>query len=275
MSATMQSTPELREQISQRKKAAPRRLPVPALVIAVILLMLLGWQALVWLHLLPTMTPGVLEVFGAIIALVVSPAFWMSLWQSVSAAFTGWIIACVLAIVVGMLVGSNSFARQSTSVLLDFGRSFPTLALIPVVILLLGTSQQMKIIMVVLACFWPVVIQTVQGSKRIDPLVIDVARTYRTPPSLMFFRVRLPSALPFIATGVRISAAMAILVAVGVEVLSQAPGLGRQITLAQQGQNWDIAFANLFFAGLFGWAVTLLLAKAERRLLRWNRLGDE
>ncbi|MEB7448198.1 ABC transporter permease [Arthrobacter koreensis] len=275
MSATMQSTPELREQISQRKKAAHRRLPVPVLVIAVILLMLLAWQALVWLQLLPTMTPGVFEVLSAIINLVVSPAFWMSLWQSVSAAFIGWVIACVLAIVVGMLIGSNSFARQSTSVLLDFGRSFPTLALIPVVILLLGTSQQMKIIMVVLACFWPVVIQTVQGSKRIDPLVIDVARTYRTPPSLMFFRVRLPSALPFIATGVRISAAMAILVAVGVEVLSQAPGLGRQITLAQQGQNWDIAFANLFFAGLFGWAVTLLLAKAERRLLRWNRLGDE
>ncbi|MFW0770892.1 ABC transporter permease [Arthrobacter koreensis] len=275
MSATMQSTPELREQISQRKKAAHRRLPVPVLVIAVILLMLLAWQALVWLQLLPTMTPGVFEVLSAIINLVVSPAFWMSLWQSVSAAFIGWVIACVLAIVVGMLIGSNSFARQSTSVLLDFGRSFPTLALIPVVILLLGTSQQMKIIMVVLACFWPVVIQTVQGSKRIDPLVIDVARTYRTPPSLMFFRVRLPSALPFIATGVRISAAMAILVAVGVEVLSQAPGLGRQITLAQQRQNWDIAFANLFFAGLFGWAVTLLLAKAERRLLRWNRLGDE
>lgn len=237
--------------------------------------MMLIWQAVVWLEVVPSMTPGVIDVFGSIFTLLASSKFWLSLWQSVNAAFIGWVIASVLAIVLGLLIGGSEWARQATSVLLDFGRSFPTLALLPVVILLLGANQEMKIIMVVLTCFWPVVIQTVQGSKRIDPLIVDVARVYRIPPVLAFFRVRLPSALPFIATGVRISAAMAILVAVGVEVLSQTPGLGRQITLAQQAQNWDDAFAYLFFAGLFGWFITLLLARAEKRLLRWNRLGDE
>ena len=99
----------------------------------------------------------------------------------------------------------------------------------------------------------------------------------RVPQGPATSRVELPDPerSPWWELGRRLLAAMAILVAVGVEVLGQAPGLGRQITLAQQGQNWDIAFANLFFAGLFGWAVTLLLSKAERRLLRWNRLGDE
>jgi ABC-type nitrate/sulfonate/bicarbonate transport system permease component len=269
------------EPISRPRDVAPRtaspgsRIPTPLRVVIVILAMLLIWQLVLWMGLLPSMTPGVLDVATAIVTLLATPAFWMSLWQSVSAAFIGWLIACLLAIVIGLLVGGSAFARKSTSVLLDFGRSFPTLALIPVVILLLGASQQMKIIMVVLACFWPVVIQAVQGSKRIDPMLVDVARTYRIPPMLAFFRLRLPSALPFIATGVRIAAAMAILVSVGVEVLSQTPGLGRQITLAQQAQNWDAAFANLFFAGLFGWIVTLLLTKAEGRILRWNRLGDE
>lgn len=274
MSATTQSKLGLGGE-SRRRKTTKRKTPVFVRVIITIFVILVIWQLLATLQLLPSMTPSVPEVFTAVFKLLVTPIFWLSLWQSVSAAFIGWVIASVLAIICGLLVGGNSFARRSTAVLLDFGRSFPTLALIPVVILLLGASQQMKIIMVVLACFWPVVIQAVQGSKRIDPLIIDVAQTYRIPARLMFFRVRLPNALPFIATGVRISAAMAILVAVGVEVLSQAPGLGRQITLAQQAQAWDVAFANLFFAGLFGWAVTLLLSKAERRLLRWNRLGDE
>lgn len=274
MSSIKEAAPRLRG-AGPRRASSGRSIPTPVRVVLVILAMLLIWQLLLWLGLLPTMTPSVLEVASAVVTLLVTPAFWTALWQSVSAAFIGWIIACVLAVVTGLLVGGSSFARQSTSVLLDFGRSFPTLALIPVVILLLGASQQMKIVMVVMACFWPVVIQAVQGSKRIDPLLVDVAQTYRIPPGLAFFRVRLPSALPFIATGVRIAAAMAILVAVGVEVLSQTPGLGRQITLAQQAQNWDVAFANLFFAGLFGWVVTLLLAKAEGRLLRWNRLGDE
>lgn len=259
----------------RQPRTIKRNIPLYLRVFLAIVAMLVLWQVLFMLHLLPSMAPGVLDVITAVFTLLVSPIFWVSLWQSVSAAFIGWIIACVFAIVLGLLVGGNSFARKSTTVLLDFGRSFPTLALIPVVILLLGASQQMKIFMVVLACFWPVVIQAVQGAKRIDPLILDVAQTYRIPAALMFFRVRLPNALPFIATGVRISAAMAILVAVGVEVLSQTPGLGRQITLAQQSQSWDLAFANLFFAGLFGWAVTLLLSKAERRILRWNRLGDE
>lgn len=258
-----------------RRTSTKNVVPVFVRVIAVIFALLAIWQILLWMQVLPSMTPSVWEVFTAIITLLVSSAFWTALWQSVSAAFIGWAIACVLAIIIGLLVGAKSFALQSTSVLLDFGRSFPTLALIPVVILLLGASQQMKIVMVVLACFWPVVIQAVQGSKRIDPLVVDVAQTYRIPAALTFFRVRLPSALPFISTGVRIAAAMAILVAVGVEVLSQTPGLGRNITLAQQAQSWDLAFANLFFAGVFGWLVTLLLSKAEGRLLRWNRLGDE
>lgn len=241
--------------VERRKNYLGSRNPTPVRVTIVILAMLAIWQLLLWMGLLPSMTPSVLDVATAVVMLLVSPVFWMSLWQSVSAAFIGWLIACVLAIVIGLLIGGSHFDRQSTSVLMDFGRSFPTLALIPVVILLLGASQQMKIIMVVLTCFWPVVVQAVQGSKRIDPLLIDVARTYRIPRRLVFFRVRLPSALPFIATGVRIASAMAILVAVGVEVLSQTPGLGRQITLAQHAQNWDVAFANLFFAGVFGWIV--------------------
>lgn len=259
----------------RRARITKKTIPVYLRVSLAIAVILVIWQVLYMLRLLPSMAPGVLDVFTAVFTLLASPAFWVALWQSVSAAFIGWIIACVIAIALGLLLGGNNFARKSTTVLLDFGRSFPTLALIPVVILLLGASQQMKIFMVVLACFWPVVIQAVQGAKRIDPVILDMANTYRIPKALMFFRVRLPNALPFIATGVRISAAMAILVAVGVEVLSQTPGLGRQITLAQQSQSWDLAFANLFFAGLFGWAVTLLLSRGERKLLRWNRLGDE
>ena len=92
---------------------------------------------------------------------------------------------------------------------------------------------------------------------------------------LWFRRVLLPTASPFIATGIRISASIAILVAVGVEVLSQTPGIGRMITLAQQAQKWDVAFAYLFFAGLVGWGIAAVLQLAERRLLKWNRQSND
>lgn len=243
--------------------------------VAVITGILVVWQLVVLLGLVPSMTPGVVEVAIATVQQLGSPIFWGALWQTMSAAFIGWVIACVSATIIGILVGSIPFLRTSSSVLLDFGRSFPTLALIPVVILLLGASQPMKIWLVVLTCFWPVVIQAVQGAKRIDPLVMDMAQTYKVSWLRQFTFVRLPSALPFIATGVRIAASMAVLVAVGAEVLSQAQGLGRQITLAQQAQHWDDAFAYLFFAGLFGWLVNVALQLAEKRMLRWNRLTEQ
>lgn len=104
---------------------------------------------------------------------------------------------------------------------------------------------------------------------------MDTIRVFGIPRILWFRRVLLPGAMPFIATGVRISASIAILVAVGVEVLSQAPGIGRQITLAQESQDWDVAFAYLFFAGLIGWGIALGLQQIDARLLKWNRQTND
>ena len=164
---------------------------------------------------------------------------------------------------------------RSTSLIVEFGRAFPTIALMPVVMLLLGATMDMEITMVVLAAVWPVLVQSILGSRRLDPDIVSTAKVFRIPRGLWFRRVLLPAALPFIATGVRISASIAILAAVGVEVLTQVPGLGRLITLAQEAERWDNAFAYLFFAGVFGWLVASLLGWAESRLLRWNRQSDD
>lgn len=141
--------------------------------------------------------------------------------------------------------------------------------------MLLGSNTMMEIVVVSLSCLWPVLIQTIYGARRQEAAVADTVAVFRIPPMLRFTKVLLPSALPLIATGVRISSAIAILVAVGVEVISQAPGIGRQITLMQQAQRWDLAFAYLFFAGLTGWAIALLLQQAENRLLKWKRQNDD
>jgi len=233
------------------------------------------WQLAVTFRLLPSFTPGVLEVAGAIVGTVVSPAFWVALVQTLMSATTGWILSCVLGVVLGLLIGSIRPLDRSTSLVVEFGRAFPTIALMPVMMLLLGATVRMEITMVVLAAVWPVLVQSILGARRLDPGIVDTVRIFRIPKTLWFRRVLLPAALPFIATGVRISASIAILAAVGVEVLTQVPGIGRLITLAQEAQRWDLAFAYLFFAGLFGWAIATLLSLGERKLLAWNRQSDD
>lgn len=233
------------------------------------------WQLAVVTGILPSMTPGVFDVIAAIWTTVSSGAFWVALGQTLSSAMIGWLISCVVGVVLGLLIGSVRFIDRSTSFVIEFGRAFPTIALMPVVMLLLGATTNMEITMVILSAVWPVLVQSILGSRRLDQSVVDTSRVFRIPPVLWFRRVLLPSALPFIATGVRIAASIAILVAVGVEVLTQVPGLGRLITLAQENQRWDLAFAYLFFAGLFGWAIASLLTYGEKSLLKWNRLTDD
>lgn len=237
---------------------------------------LLGiWQLVIASGTMPSMLPGVPQIVTGIGEAFVSSAFWVGIGRTLTAALIGWAIASIIGVVAGLLIGSLRFADRSTSILIDFGRSFPVLALMPVVIMLLGSNTTMEIVVVATSCLWPVLVQTIYGARRQEAAVSDTVAVFKIPPMLRFRRVLLPSALPFIATGVRISASIAILVAVGVEVISQAPGIGRQITLMQQAQRWDLAFAYLFFSGLVGWAIATLLQQAENRMLIWKRQNDD
>lgn len=238
--------------------------------------LLLGvWQLVILGGVMPSMAPGVPEIFRAITDVVGSGVFWAAIAKTMTAALGGWLIAVTVGVVLGLLVGSIPYLERSLSILIDFGRSFPVLALMPVVIMLLGSNTRMEIVVVSLSCLWPVLVQTIYGARRQEAAVMDTIRVFGIPWSLWFRRVLLPGAMPFIVTGVRISASIAILVAVGVEVLSQAPGIGRQITLAQESQDWDVAFAYLFFAGLIGWGIALGLQQVEAKLLKWNRQTNE
>lgn len=229
------------------------------------------WQLVILSGTMPSMAPDVPEIFQSIVEVLGLGVFWAAIAKTMTAALSGWLIAVAVGVTLGLLVGSVSYLDRSTSILIDFGRSFPVLALMPVVIMLLGSNTRMEIVVVSLSCLWPVLVQTIYGARRQEAAVVDTIRVFRIPKGLWFRRVLLPGALPFIATGVRISASIAILVAVGVEVLSQAPGIGREITLAQESQDWDLAFAYLFFAGLMGWGIALGLQALEARFLKWNR----
>lgn len=239
--------------------------------LGVLVFILLVWQALFLTGALPEVAPSVVEIAAGFVTVVASNGFWVALAQTLGAALAGWAIAAVVGVVLGVALGTNGFATRSTAVIVEFGRSFPMLALMPMVVLVIGVNSRMEILMVFLSCLWPILIQSIAGSRRRDPAVTDTARVFRIGRVRQFVRVTVPGALPMIATGLRISLSISILVTVGVGVLSQTPGLGRQITLAQEASRWDLAFAYIIFAGLVGWGFNAALAAVESRVLKWNR----
>ena len=120
------------------------------------------------------------------------------------------------------------------------------------------------------AATWPLLMQTLYGVQDVDPVATDTARSFGFSRPQRLLRVTLPSAVPYIATGVRISAAVALILVVTAELVIGAPGLGREINLARQGGGVDLMYALILATGLLGWGVNVLFTRVERRVLHWH-----
>ncbi len=195
-------------------------------------------------------------------------------WTAVASTLAGWALGLTLSSVVGIslgiVIGANRFLSQSTRFMLDVLRSLPAPALLFILILALGTGLTMKSSLIFYAAVFPIMIQTIYGVGSVDSVVADLARTYRLSKADQFFRVRLPSALPFIMTGVRVSASIALVVGVVTEFLGGSPGLGRLVTDVRRVGDYGGMYALILLVGLVGVFINVLIIMVERRLLRWH-----
>jgi ABC-type nitrate/sulfonate/bicarbonate transport system permease component len=220
--------------------------------------------------------PPVETVGWQIVAVLERPEFYAALGNTLFDAVRGLTIAALLGIPAGILVGMFQPVDSATRMIIDFGRSFPVIALLPILVLLLGATAAMKVVAISIACFFPILIQSIYGARRLEPTIVDTIRSYRIPVHLRFFKVLLPAAGPYIATGLRIATTISILVSVGVEIVSLTPGMGREIALSRSYNETSTTFAYIFYAGLLGVLLTFLWDRLEGRLLAWHhRAGQE
>jgi ABC-type nitrate/sulfonate/bicarbonate transport system permease component len=252
-------------------RAAPNIL-VQQILAAVALVAL--WAAVTATSLVdPAILPPAAGVASEFFGVLVRPEFLSAFASTVFDAARGLAIATLLAVPLGVLIGMFPGLERSTRIILDFGRSFPVIALLPILVLILGATPQMKIVVIAIACFFPILLQSIYGARRLEPTIVDTVRGYRIPAHLRFLKVLLPAAGPFIATGVRIATTVSILVAVGVEIVSLTPGIGREIALSRSYNQTSTTFAYIIYAGLLGVALTLLWDRLEARLLGWHLRG--
>lgn len=237
---------------------------------------LIGVWTLVWaLELIHRdLVPAPWSVGLELLSLLGSPTFWGSLGQTLAGALIALVIATVIAVPLGIVLGMAPGVYRSLQFVIDFGRSFPTVAMLPVVILILGTTVQMKVVVLVIGLVWPILIQTYYGARRLDPVLVETVKAYRTPARLMFLKVLLPSAAPFAATGIRIAATVAILVSIGIEILTLTPGMGGALAQSQTNGLPARAIAYTIYAAFLGLGIYVILARVEDRLLRWNRRAE-
>jgi ABC-type nitrate/sulfonate/bicarbonate transport system permease component len=197
-----------------------------------------------------------------------------SFWSAVGSTLQGWAIglgiAIALGVPLGLLIGSSRWAYRALRVPIEFLRPIPSVALIPLAVLVYGTGLESKVFLAVFASFWPLFVQTLYGVQDVDPVVTDTARSFGVGRLERLWRIRLPSAVPYIATGVRISSAVALILAVTAELVIGSAGLGRSISVAQSGGAIDVMYALIIATGILGWALNILATRGERRVLHWH-----
>ncbi|MBK1785359.1 ABC transporter permease [Prauserella cavernicola] len=236
------------------------------------------WEGAVRVGLVPELfVPPPSEVLATTVGLLGQEPFIRDVIATVLAWAIALLISVAIAVPAGLLLGSVPWLRNATRVIVEFLRPIPSVALIPLVLLVVGGGPEAKITLAVYAAVWPILFNTIYALSEIDPVLMDTARACGTSRGRMLTSVALPHAAPFVFTGVRMSAAIALILVVSTEyVAGAASGLGNFILEASSGgSNMDEVLAGTVVAGLIGYLINDGLERIGKRAFRWNEVAGE
>jgi len=214
--------------------------------------------------------PAMTTTFQELWAMMHTRDFWVAFGQTVRGWALGLGIATALAVPIGILIGSSQFAGRAFRVPIEFLRPIPSAALIPLLFLTLGTTLKSEVFLAAFGAFWPLLVQTIYGVRDVDPVALDTARSFGIGRFERLYRIKLPSAVPYIATGLRISSAVALILAFTAELFMGIPGLGQIMNVAESFGLTKQVYALAVATGVLGLAIYMVFSALERRALRWH-----
>lgn len=215
--------------------------------------------------------PSLASVLRDLVGLITDGEFWSAMYQTM----LPWLIALVISIVVGaplgFAMGANKLARSVFTVPVEVLRPIPSVALIPLTVVWLGaTGWTAKIFLAVFASLWPLLYQARYGAGQVDSTLAQTATSYGLPFSAKVRHVFLPSVAPFLATGIRLSAAIALILVVSSELLIGGEGIGVAINDARNAADLPRMYALTAASGLLGWGLAEFLKRVEAKALFWH-----
>jgi ABC-type nitrate/sulfonate/bicarbonate transport system permease component len=239
--------------------------------IAVPAALLLGWQ--VWTaHAGSQYFPRLSTILVEFQELWLFSQFDTHVVPSLQRIALGFGIAVVAGIVLGIPLGLSRWARLAAMPHIEFWRAVPPPALLPISIVLLHSiGNRQKVSFIAFFCLFPVLLNTIDGVRGIDPTLLDTARSYGIRGFERIRRIVLPAAMPQIAAGMRNSLALAVIMMVLAEYFSSDRGVGYVLLVSKNTFQLAPMWAAILLIGLLGYVLNLLFVLAERRFLSWHR----
>lgn len=239
--------------------------------IAGLCLVVAGWAAVTAAELVPASgLPGPLAVAEAFGGLLGDEDFTREYLDTLFTWAASLLIAALLSVPLGLVVGYFESLARASALVIDVGRAIPVVTLIPAAIVMIGLGPQMKISVVVFAVFWIILVNTIYGVRSVEPLALTVARALRFGRFETIRRVLLPSAMPYVVTGIRVATGIAFVVTLSAELLGASSGVGTVLISYQEAQRADSVYAGVLAVSITGMVLNLSAQFIERRVIRWR-----
>jgi ABC-type nitrate/sulfonate/bicarbonate transport system permease component len=267
--------------MKQSAKQKSRR-PIPGLLelrtkLLTVIVLVVSWELLSRLNFIsPLSLPRPTILLATLRDLIVvgypkGMTVWVHIGATVWRIIQGYILAVVIAIPLGIFIGGNELLNRATGPVVTFSRSIATISLLPLAIAWFGVGEVTRVLLICYGCFWPILTNTIQGIRQVDPDMINAARMLGTTRQQLFFRVMLPAALPIIFAGMKIGLGIGFMVIIGVEMIGTIKGLGALIQQARFFYSTDIAINGMIFIAILGLLISIVLDWLERILLPWSQ----
>lgn len=247
------------------------RAAAPVLGLVGIVLFLLLWQAAPmfgWVN--PKFLPTALEVLGVFVQSLGLASFWAAVGHTMLAWAIGFSVSVVAGVILGLVIGSSGFLRKATHSTIEFLRPIPSVALIPLAVLLFGLRLESELLLIIYACLWLVLIQVLYGVADVDKVADDTARSMGLGTVARMRYLVWPTTLPYLVTGIRLTATVALILAITAELVIGTPGLGSEVAQAQSNNAIASMYALILTSGLIGVLVNLVMRLLEKKVLFWH-----
>ncbi len=274
MSAPPDAAPRLSVHSGERPAPAGRGTAVlrsfATKIVAVVALLVL-WETLPRTGIVDrTFLPPFSVVFQALLDLAANGQLATDIQASLTRSLSGFALAVAISVPLGLLIGWYKPVSDVLNPLLQVFLNTAALALLPVFVLILGIGETSKIAIVLYACTWPILLNTISAVRNVDPTLLRLAKSMNLPPLRVFQKVILPASVPMIFTGVRLAGAVAIVVVVAAEMVGAKAGLGFLINSSQYNFAIPQMYAGIVTISVIGVVFNQLLVVLERRFTAWK-----
>jgi ABC-type nitrate/sulfonate/bicarbonate transport system permease component len=218
----------------------------------------------------PQYLPPATDVIVVFVQKLTEPSFLIAVSQTMKAWVLGFGISVGSGVIIGLIIGSSTFLKRATHSTIEFLRPIPSVAMIPLAVLFFGIKLESELFLIFLAAFWPVLIQVMYGIADVDKVAEDTARSMQLGFVSRIRYLVWPTVLPYLLTGIRLAAAIALVMAITTELIIGTPGLGKSVVQAQANNQITLMFALILTSGVIGVAINGLTRVFEHQVLFWH-----